>query len=68
MAGTGAERPPVCDVGDVREVKLMACEGSRDDGDLMSTSEEGLVCGPLSDSVSMLMVMCDCVESSVPTM
>lgn len=68
LAGTGEERSLVCDVGDASEVKLMACEGSRDDGDLMSTSEEGLVCGTPSDAVSMLMVMCDCVEPSVPTM
>ena len=65
VAGTDEERSLVCDVGDASEVKLMACEGSRDDGDLMSTSEEGLVCGTPSDAVSMLMVMCDCVEPSV---
>ena len=45
VAGTDEERSLVCDVGDASEVKLTACEGSRDDGDLMSTSEEGLVCG-----------------------
>ena len=62
VAGTDEERSLVCDVGDASEVKLMACEGSRDDGDLMSTSEEGLVCGTPSDPVSMLIVMCDCAE------
>ena len=62
VAGTGAERPRDCDVGDGRGVKLMACEGSREDGDLVWCSEEGLVCGTPSDPVSMLIVMCDCAE------
>lgn len=62
VARTGAEKPLVCDMGDAREVKLMACEGTREDGDFMSCSEEGLVWGRPSDAVSMLMVMSDCTE------
>ena len=67
VAETGEERPLVCDMKDGSEVKLLTCEGSREDGDLTSCSEEGLVWGTPSDSASLLMVMCVCVESLVPT-
>lgn len=49
-------------MGEAKEVKLMPCEGTREDGDLVWCSEEGLVCGTPSDPVSMLIVMCDCAE------
>lgn len=49
-------------MGEAKEVKLMPCEGTREDGDLVWCSEEGLVGGTLSDTVSILMVMSDCAE------
>lgn len=61
VSGTGVEKPLVCDVWVAGEVKLMECEGTREDGDLLSS--EGLVCGAPSDPVSMFMVIYDCDES-----
>jgi len=62
VAGTGGERPLACDVGETREGDVMAWEGTREDGDVRSRSEEGLVRDPSSEPVPMLMVTSGCAE------
>ena len=54
---TGTREGPVAgSVGGTAEVEVMAWKGTREDGELTSCSEEGLVCDSFSETLSMLVV------------
>lgn len=66
VAGTGGERSLACDVGEIREGDIVSCKATSGEGDVLSWSEERLVCDTSSELVSTLMVTSERVKPRVP--
>ena len=62
-AGTGEVASLACDVGGCREGDVEACEGTSGDGDVVSSSEVGLVPDTTSEPVPTLMVTMELAET-----